>query len=112
VSAIIGDADKKMKTRTLESVSKAADLYRQALLSKPDDSELQLKTADAINAIMRIRTNANTILIDGSLDTPENKAFWAKHGEEVCSVEVDPGMKISCPNIVLMAGLCPSQRSV
>ena len=83
VSAAVADADKKMKTRTLESVSRAADLYRAALLANPDDSELQLKTADAINAVMRIKTNANTILIDGSLDTPENKAFWAKHGEEV-----------------------------
>lgn len=57
-------------------------LYKEALSSNPDDPEIQLKTADAINAVMRIKTNANTILIEGSLDTPANKALWAEQGPE------------------------------
>ena len=83
VVSIIRDGDKHMKTRTLASVTKAAELYRSALTENPDDPELQLKTADAINAIMRIKSNANTILIEGSLDNAENKALWATLGKEV-----------------------------
>lgn len=29
---------------------------------------------------MRVRTNSNTLVIDKLLDTPENKAIWAKFG--------------------------------
>lgn len=83
VSAAVRDADRKMKTRTLGSVTSALGLYKEALSSNPDDPEIQLKTADAINAVMRIKTNANTILIEGSLDTPANKALWAEKGPEV-----------------------------
>jgi hypothetical protein len=117
VRGIVADADRRMKTRTLDSVSKAADLYREALLMNPDDPELQLKTADAMNAVMRIKTNANTILIDGSLDTPENKAFWAKHGEEArippsCSSVENDRSEAWSPHTVFIAGLRFSQIGI
>ena len=42
----------------------------------------RLDLADALNAVMRIKTNANTILIDGTLDTPANKKIWKELGGE------------------------------
>ena len=38
--------------------------------------------ADALNAVMRIKTNANALMIDGSLDTPANKRVWKSLGDE------------------------------
>ena len=108
----IRDADKKMKTRTLVSVTNAVGLYKEALAANPDDPELQLKTADAINAVMRIRTNANTILIEGSLDTPENKAIWAEQGKEVQQQKIK---SVDCRDVnffIWCAGISPCQISV
>jgi len=41
---------------------------------------LQLKLADALNGVMRVKTNANTLVVDRLLDTPVNKEVWGKLG--------------------------------
>ena len=73
----VAKADALMRRRSAASCASAAALYEAELTKAPDDAELQLKAADAINAELRIRTNANAILIGGTLDTPANKRLWA-----------------------------------
>ena len=93
-------ADGLMKQRSLKTVKEAADIYQQALSIQPNDIDLQLKSADALNCVMRIQvccsffsrtstleclmqpgqTHANTILIEGNLDTPANKRLWSELG--------------------------------
>ena len=41
---------------------------------------LQLKAADAINCAMRIETNGNIMVLEGTVDTPDKKKFWGEHG--------------------------------
>ena len=47
---------------------------------------LQLKAADAINCAMRIETNGNIMVLEGTVDTPAAKKFWAKHGPRSLSL--------------------------
>ena len=71
-----------MKKRGLDNVNKAVALLRGAHKRNPDDLAIGVDLADALNAVMRIKTNANTILIDGTLDTPANKKIWKELGGE------------------------------
>ena len=75
-----------MKKRGLDNCKKAVQLYRSALTRDPDNIELKLELADALNAVMRIQTHANTLLIEGSLDTPANKKIWRELGEEAIAL--------------------------
>ena len=47
---------------------------------------LKLKAADAINCAMRIETNGNIMVLEGTVDTPAAKKFWAKHGPRSLSL--------------------------
>ena len=38
--------------------------------------DLKLELADAINTELRIRTNANSLILEGTQDTPEFKKLW------------------------------------
>ena len=58
------------------------------------DAELLLKAADAVNTAMRIRTNSNTITIDGTVETPANKAVWKKDGQRAYDLAAK-GLKAS-----------------
>jgi len=69
-----------LKKRGLSDCEKAVELYEKALEKDPDDAALCYECASALNAIMRIRTNSNTLHITRMLDTPANKKVWAKHG--------------------------------
>merc|ERR1719181_1074782 len=52
----------------------------------PMTAMLQLKAADAINCAMRIETNGNIMVLEGTVDTPTAKKFWAKHGPRSLSL--------------------------
>jgi hypothetical protein len=47
-----------MRTRTVKSAQEAADLYQQALALSPNDLDIKLKAADAINCAARIQVGA------------------------------------------------------
>eukprot|EP00747_Dinoflagellata_sp_TGD_P037450 gnl/TRDRNA2_/TRDRNA2_139085_c0_seq1.p1 gnl/TRDRNA2_/TRDRNA2_139085_c0~~gnl/TRDRNA2_/TRDRNA2_139085_c0_seq1.p1 ORF type:complete len:380 (-),score=75.09 gnl/TRDRNA2_/TRDRNA2_139085_c0_seq1:70-1209(-) len=74
------------KGRTAAECERAASLYRKLLQdtspSSPHASTLRVKTADALNAVMRLRTNGNVVPVIGSQDTPEHKKIWAQYGPE------------------------------
>jgi predicted Zn-dependent protease len=78
----LGQALSLMKKRSLASVEKAVSLLRGAHLRDPDNLEVKLELADALNTVMRIKTNANALVIEGTLDTPGNKRVWKTLGEE------------------------------
>ena len=71
-----------MKQRGLERCEKAVSLLREAYKRDPDNVETAMELADALNAVMRIKTNANALVIEGSLDTPKNKKIWKVLGDE------------------------------
>eukprot|EP00747_Dinoflagellata_sp_TGD_P169670 gnl/TRDRNA2_/TRDRNA2_199239_c0_seq1.p1 gnl/TRDRNA2_/TRDRNA2_199239_c0~~gnl/TRDRNA2_/TRDRNA2_199239_c0_seq1.p1 ORF type:complete len:413 (+),score=46.76 gnl/TRDRNA2_/TRDRNA2_199239_c0_seq1:156-1394(+) len=70
------------KGRTAAESERAAFLYRTMLEQvDPSSSEatvLRKRTADALNAVMRLRTNGNLLMIDGMQDTPEHKRIWSR----------------------------------
>lgn len=68
--------------RKLGEVEAAVKLLRDAHERDPDDTTLALELADALNTVMRIKTDANSLIIDGSLDTPANKKVWSSLGQE------------------------------
>jgi len=43
-------------------------------------AQSRLLAADALNCAMRIRGNGNILLVEGTMDTPDNKRFWGQHG--------------------------------
>ncbi|KAL3906247.1 MAG: hypothetical protein SGPRY_010622 [Prymnesium sp.] len=69
-----------MQRRGLADCEKAVELYEKALKRKPEDPTLCYECAQALNAVMRIKTNSNTLHITRMLDTPANKKVWAKYG--------------------------------
>mmetsp|Transcript_10914 Transcript_10914/g.37860 ORF Transcript_10914/g.37860 Transcript_10914/m.37860 type:complete len:235 (+) Transcript_10914:1396-2100(+) len=69
-----------MRTRTAASCDAAAAIYERELAKDPDNVQLLLKAADALNAAIRIKTQSNTITIDGTIDTPARKRVWAASG--------------------------------
>ncbi len=71
-----------MKKRGLKNLNRAVELYKAALAKKPGDVDLMLKTADALNGVIRVRTGGNTVLIDGTSDTPANKKIFGTLGKE------------------------------
>ena len=78
----VAKADMLMRKRTIDSCLKAADIYEAnaAQSTGADAAALQLQAADALNCAMRIKTTGNILLLEGTLDTPPNKKFWAQHG--------------------------------
>jgi len=71
-----------MRKRGLANCEKAMELLRQVHAQQPDDLELKLELADAINAVMRIKTHANTIVLEGTVDSPAYKKIWRTLGNE------------------------------
>lgn len=68
--------------RSVSEAEQAVKLLRAAHASAPDDVEVTLKLVQALNCVMRIKTDANSLVIDGSLDTPANKQVWSSLGAE------------------------------
>lgn len=59
------------------------DLLRMALKRDPDNVRLKLELADALNTVIRIKTNANSLVIEGTQDCPAFKKIWGTLGREV-----------------------------
>ena len=76
--------DELLRKRTVDSCLAAADIFEAASEREAEASEaratLQYKAADALNCAMRLRGHGNILLLEGTLDTPENKRFWGAHG--------------------------------
>ena len=83
----VSRADSLMRKRSVSSCLAAADIYEAAAAAGgPSTAMLQLKAADAINCAMRIETNGNIMVLEGTVDTPAAKKFWAKHGPRSLSL--------------------------
>ena len=69
------------RPRSVDGCLKAADAYEQAAAAETTREAraiYQVRAADALCCAMRIRSNGNIPLIDGTLDTPEHKRFWCR----------------------------------
>ena len=55
-----------MKKRGIKDVESAAQLLRGVLSRDPDNVEVKLELADALNTICRMKTNANSLVIEGT----------------------------------------------
>jgi len=75
-------AQSLMKKRGLASCEKAVGLLRSAHKRDPENVEVSLALADALNAVMRIKSNANALVLEGSQDTAANKRLWKTLGDE------------------------------
>lgn len=81
--AQVADADALLNShKNADDCQKALDIYEQELARDPESLDLKLKIAKSLNLIMRIRTNNNTILIEGASDTPANKKIWQKYSSD------------------------------
>lgn len=83
-SADTAKADILMRKRSIESCLAAADIYEAAAsvpaLGVAASAALKMQAADAINCAMRIRTNGNILILEGTQDTAEFKKYWGMHG--------------------------------
>jgi len=75
-----------MKKRGLVNCKKAVGHFREALAAQPEDLDPKLDLADALNCVMRIRTNGNALIIEGSSDTEPHKKIWAQMGPETLAL--------------------------
>jgi hypothetical protein len=83
----VSRADSLMRKRSVSSCLAAADIYEAAAAAAgPATAMMQLKAADAINCAMRIETNGNIMVLEGTVDTPAAKKFWAAHGPRSLSL--------------------------
>lgn len=84
INAMVKEADVLfMQKRGLVAYEKAAAIYKEALSRDPENIDLMIKRSQALNAIMRVKTNGNALKIDGSgQDTEEHKKIWAQYAPE------------------------------
>ena len=75
-----------LEKRGLANCQKAVAKFRQALSAEPDNLDLKLSLADALNCVMRIRTNGNALIIEGTSDTEPHKRIWAEMGPETLAL--------------------------
>lgn len=78
-----------MKKRGVANADKAASLLRSALRRDPDNAEIKLELADALNMVIRIKTNANSLVIEGTQDSPAFKKIWRELGDEALPLALD-----------------------
>ena len=75
-------ANALLKKRGVANANKAAALLRSSLKRDPENVDIKLELADAINMEIRIRTNANSLVIEGVQDSPAFKKIWREMGGE------------------------------
>ena len=78
-----------LKKRGEANANKAADLLRTALKKDPENAEIKMELADALNMVMRIKTNANSLVIEGVQDSPAFKNIWRTLGGEAFPLATD-----------------------
>jgi len=81
------ELDKARKTmakapRSVAQCQSSAGTFRAAVENRPEDALLRLQLADALNCIMRIKTNGNMLLISGTQDSKSNIKVWKEVGPE------------------------------
>jgi len=85
----VSQADSLMRKLTVANCLAAADIYEAAAgpeATTGSARQLQLKAADAINCAMRIETNGNIMVLEGTVDTPAAKKFWGLHGQRALNL--------------------------
>ena len=94
----VSKADSLMRKRSVASCLAAADIFEEAALAEEAAGStakagaahpvalLQLKAADALTCAMRIETKGNIMVLEGTIDTPAAKKFWAAHGPRAHSL--------------------------
>lgn len=64
----------------LQAFEEAVVLLEAEHGARPDDVDVTLALAQALNGVMRAKTGACLVLVDGAADTPANKKLWATLG--------------------------------
>ncbi len=83
MKSLLKEGDMSLAKRSLAGYEKALAKYKEALSKEPGNIEIMTKTANALNHIMRVKTNGNTLRIDGNThDNEKNKKIWGKYGKE------------------------------
>jgi len=71
-----------LKRRTVSTCADAAEKFKRAYELDPSEPKHANLAAEALNALMRMQTNANAICFDGSNDTPGHRKIWKAYGPE------------------------------
>ncbi len=71
-----------LRRRGLENARAAIPLLRAAHARSPDDVVLRLELAEALSTVPRIITHANSIVLEGTLESPAFKRIWREYGDE------------------------------
>ena len=82
-----------MRRRSVDNCLAAGAAYEAAAAAAGGGqaaAALQAKAAEALVCAMRIKGHGNILLLDGTLDTPENKRFWGEHGATALRPTVRP----------------------
>jgi tetratricopeptide (TPR) repeat protein len=83
IKALVLKGNVLMSKRQLINYEKATLQFRKALLKEPENYDLMIRVADALNHIMRAKTNGNIILLSGKTqDNERNKTIWSKYAIE------------------------------
>ena len=85
----VGKAQALLKKRSVANAAAAAELLRSALKRDPTNAAIKLELADALNLICRIKTNANSLVIEGVQDYPAFKRIWRTLGNEALPLATD-----------------------
>lgn len=70
--------EEALATWGVAGCERAHTAFSEALQVQPDDAMAQLKAAEALVCILRIRTHGNLVMFDGTNDTPSHRALWQK----------------------------------
>lgn len=98
----VAEADAMMAAGGLSSYESAARIYEKALAAKPKEPGLALKTADALNRVMRIKTDGAVMTIDGLRDSKANKEIWASMGKRAVDAAAE-AKKLDPKNVAVAA---------
>jgi tetratricopeptide (TPR) repeat protein len=97
INALVLKGNVLMSKRQLINYEKATLQFRKALLKEPENYDLMIRVADALNHIMRAKTNGNIILLSGKTqDNERNKTIWSNYATEALklsekAVKANPG---------------------
>jgi hypothetical protein len=73
------DANADPLQRNVENLWKEYQSAEAEIAEKPFDVALQRRCADALCGWLRLKTNGNTVTVDGPGDTPEFRSLWRAH---------------------------------
>ena len=83
IKALVLKGNVLMSKRQLINYEEAALQFRKALVKEPENYDIMIRIADALNHIMRAKTNGNILLLNGKTqDNERNKTIWSKYAAE------------------------------